>query len=915
MMKNKKQLLFFLAILTLFLAFVFQTLSYAETDVTGKVSLTKSALSYDRLNKTSYLDVSLKNISSDVLLIPIKVVIESISDSGVKVTNADGTTATGKPYFSYATQSGQLLSNQSSSAKKWVFSNPKSARFTYTYSVRGTLPEAVGVIGPGGGTVQVTNTNSPLFGAKVVIPAGEVNQGTVVTLDLTDISSVLPQGYVAAGRAVELGPAGSIFTQDVLVTVPYDDKDNDGIVDYTNTPEDQVGVTFYDSATGTVSTPPVVSRDLVGNTVTIAVRHFSAAQASVNDCSRSKKNVTVYTIDGLSFLNTLNPFNVDKLRTGYLYPAILNLNLGLMRGDVKSYGGPTTDEGALAWDGNAENTPKLVPHLAEALSNSYCQAKREGRGFALVTHSWGTVLGTLALQYAPLCQGENGTTLEVNPDLFITLSTPFGAASVLPDPDYLSVDAVAMIGIYTSGKVLSTYQYQVIPPNRSPYDFPFRWVNYWARGDLISGPIGDGFPAIDIDLSTSSARNTKTTPDWHALIGLIEPPMNQTVSGNLKNSISTEISALFRPILESSNPINMAISVPVTNRSVSFTFSEPMNTIVDATNAVSWQGLGLIPSYQWSADGTVITYTFPVDLPYGTTITWTLNSFPALFTSAAGNLLPLTKGSFSTTSRTTYAITGTITYGGTPLAGVTITLSGDAAGSYSFTDIPNGSYTITPFLTGYTFNPSTASAPVSNANLVKDFVATTISDGSLFQDDFTSGNDNLWTRGAGAQYWNVENGEYSAYIINQCQVPGYTSTGPRNWGDYVLEFDTIILPPGVTTGIEFGARGKTYSLTFRTGWYWDGGYNYAILGLPSGSYQYHNYTLPQNTWYSVRIESLNNNIKVYAKPRNSATYTMIIDYTDTIGPSMTGYVTLFAWSGDACVYNVHYDNIKVTALP
>lgn len=76
---------------TLIGVFVFSLLlsfsgtSYAETDVTNKVQLVKSRLMYDRLTKTNYLDVSLKNISQDVLLTPIKVVIDSISNPTVTV--------------------------------------------------------------------------------------------------------------------------------------------------------------------------------------------------------------------------------------------------------------------------------------------------------------------------------------------------------------------------------------------------------------------------------------------------------------------------------------------------------------------------------------------------------------------------------------------------------------------------------------------------------------------------------------------------------------------------------------------------------------------------------------------------------------------------------------------------------------
>ena len=76
-------------------------------------------------------------------------------------------------------------------------------------------------------------------------------------------------------------------------------------------------------------------------------------------------------------------------------------------------------------------------------------------------------------------------------------------------------------------------------------------------------------------------------------------------------------------------------------------------------------------------------------------------------------------------------ITGKVT--GTGSSGVLITLSGgkststttDSSGNYSFAGLGNGSYTVTPSLAGYTFNPtSTTVSIVNNNNQVANFTAT-----------------------------------------------------------------------------------------------------------------------------------------------------------------------------------------------
>jgi len=81
----------------------------------------------------------------------------------------------------------------------------------------------------------------------------------------------------------------------------------------------------------------------------------------------------------------------------------------------------------------------------------------------------------------------------------------------------------------------------------------------------------------------------------------------------------------------------------------------------------------------------------------------------------------------------THSISGTITYNGSGLNNVTVTLSGAASrstttatdGTYSFTGLADGSYTITPSLSGYTFTPSFRNVTVFGGNVTgQDFIAS-----------------------------------------------------------------------------------------------------------------------------------------------------------------------------------------------
>ncbi len=81
---------------------------------------------------------------------------------------------------------------------------------------------------------------------------------------------------------------------------------------------------------------------------------------------------------------------------------------------------------------------------------------------------------------------------------------------------------------------------------------------------------------------------------------------------------------------------------------------------------------------------------------------------------------------------TTFSISGTVTSGGSPLAGVVMILSGtankttttDSSGNYTFTTVGNGSYTVTPSKVGYVFSPANRPVSVSGSNDTgQDFTA------------------------------------------------------------------------------------------------------------------------------------------------------------------------------------------------
>ena len=111
----------------------------------------------------------------------------------------------------------------------------------------------------------------------------------------------------------------------------------------------------------------------------------------------------------------------------------------------------------------------------------------------MATHSWGTVLGFLALSYG-----------NVQPDLFITLSSPLGTQNVVGsfyDPIvscytmYHTSLTISILDSKLKFEDIFLHDYPEVVPRHNPI-FE-KWINYHAFGDFISGPI---YPHIYLDI-------------------------------------------------------------------------------------------------------------------------------------------------------------------------------------------------------------------------------------------------------------------------------------------------------------------------------------------------------------------------------------------------------------------------------
>ena len=80
--------------------------------------------------------------------------------------------------------------------------------------------EAAAFIGPEGGVVEVTDTDTPIFGAAVHAGPNTIPELLLLTITEGETASPLPIDMEPAGPCVNLGPEGIEFRVPVIVTIP-----------------------------------------------------------------------------------------------------------------------------------------------------------------------------------------------------------------------------------------------------------------------------------------------------------------------------------------------------------------------------------------------------------------------------------------------------------------------------------------------------------------------------------------------------------------------------------------------------------------------------------------------------------------------------------------------------------------------
>jgi hypothetical protein len=277
------------------------------------------------------------------------------------------------------------------------------------------------------------------------------------------------------------------------------------------------------------------------------------------------------------------------------------------------------------------------------------------------------------------------------------------------------------------------------------------------------------------------------------------------------------------------SPTSLSVTISGANVTTGLNFTATPQTqtyAISGTISPVAGGSGATVTLSGAASATAIanssgSYTFTglASGAYTVTPSHTGYTFSPASQSATVNGANVTGINFTATAQVgpTYSISGTIspTAGGSgaklTLSGaVTTTTTADSAGNYTFSGLANGTYAVTPSHAGYTFSPTSQSAPVNGANVTginfSAQVAPTFSiSGTISPTAGGSGATVILSGAAAATTTTNSGGNYS---FSGLTIGAYTLT-PNNTGyTFSPVSQSVTVSAANLTGVNFTAAAE-----------------------------------------------------------------------------------------------------------
>jgi hypothetical protein len=262
--------------------------------------------------------------------------------------------------------------------------------------------------------------------------------------------------------------------------------------------------------------------------------------------------------------------------------------------------------------------------------------------------------------------------------------------------------------------------------NNQTADFAATLNRHTVRG-RVNNINNTGIPGVTVTLSGSESATATTNGAGDFAFNNLPAGGNYTITPSFANHVISPASATYSNLGADQQGTFVAslATYSITGRVVNGTAAGLTGTTVTLVGA-----LGPISTFVVGADG---NYTFN-SLPAGAAYTLVASKPNHVFAPPNRDFSPLSSnqsGADFVGTLVNYTISGRVTTSSGNLSGVTVTLSGtqsgqtttDEAGIYSFNVPAEGSYTVTPSKTNYSFGPANASFNNLSGNRMADFSA------------------------------------------------------------------------------------------------------------------------------------------------------------------------------------------------
>lgn len=159
-------------------------------------------------------------------------------------------------------------------------------------------PEAIQynrIIGKSGGSLLVSDPSSVADGSEIVIPVDALSEDISFSIKGSDLPAPLPQGTRQAGPCVSFHPHGQRFSRKASIYLPYNDSDNNGIIDGFQKKEKSASVYYFDTENHQWEKQTTGYRSFSANRAGIKTEHLSTFLVAVDETSEDTETSTQTT--------------------------------------------------------------------------------------------------------------------------------------------------------------------------------------------------------------------------------------------------------------------------------------------------------------------------------------------------------------------------------------------------------------------------------------------------------------------------------------------------------------------------------------------------------------------------------------------------------------------------------------------